>query len=94
MVNKPAVWMGYSLDGQDNVTINGNTTIDGLSNGLHNVTVYARDDLGNTGVSETVTFTVDAPFPVAPVTATSVAIVAVVGVGLFFYFKKRRRQSI
>ena len=90
MVNKPVAWLGYSLDGQENVAIMGNTTLTRLASGRHNITVYAKDDFGNMGVSETVHFTVDVPFPVAPVTATSVAIVAVVGVGMIAYFKKRK----
>jgi N-acetylneuraminic acid mutarotase len=90
MLNKPAEWIGYSLDGRDNVTIHGNTTLDGLSNGSHNVTVYARDELNNTGVSATVTFTVDAPFPTALV-AASTASATIIGVGLIVYFKKRKR---
>ena len=90
-VNKPVSWIGYSLDGQDNITVTGNSTLDGLSNGLHNVSVYVKDMCGNTGASETVSFTVEVPFPIAPVTATSVAIVAVVGVGLLVYLKKRKR---
>jgi hypothetical protein len=89
-INKQTIWMGYSLDGQKTVTINGNTTLEGLANGLHNVTIYAEDTFGNVGASETVSFTVEVPFPVAPVTATSVAIVAVVGVGLLVYLKKRK----
>ena len=91
-VNKPAVWMGYSLDNQDNVTVTGNVTISGLANGLHNITVYARDDFDNVGASEIIIFSVaEEPFPVAPVTAASVAAVAVVGVGLLvYYFKKGR----
>ena len=87
---EPASWMGYSLDGGDNVTVTGNSTISDLTNGLHNVTVYVEDVCGNVGVSETVSFTVEVPFPVAPVTATSVAIVAVVGVALSVYSKKRK----
>jgi ribosomal protein S8 len=94
-VNKPAVWLGYSLDGQDNVTVTGNVTLSGLSSGLHNVTVYAEDEFGNMGVSETVCFTIAAPepFPVAPVAAASAATVAVVGVGLLVYFKKRKTMN-
>ena len=88
-VNKPALWLGYSLDGQDNVTITGNTTLGGLSNGLHNVTVYAKDEFENVGASETITFNVQEPFPAVPVAAASVATVAVVGVGLLVYFRKR-----
>jgi hypothetical protein len=91
-VSKPATWIGYSLDGLDNVTVTGNTTLAGLSSGLHNVTVYAKDAFENTGASETVSFTVaEEPFPIVPVATASVAIVAVVGVGLLFYFKKRKR---
>jgi hypothetical protein len=51
-------WTGYSLDGGDNIT-SGNTTFSGLSEGQHNVTVYANDTAGNMA-SETVHFTVDA----------------------------------
>jgi hypothetical protein len=91
-VDKPVVWMGYSFDGQDNVTATGNITIAGLSNGLHNVTVYIKDDFDNVGTSETIYFTVEVsePFPAAPVAAASVATAVVVGVGLIVYFKKRK----
>jgi hypothetical protein len=80
----------YSLDGQSNVTINGNTTLTWLPNGYHNVTVYATDESGNTGVSKIIYFNVEAPFPTALVVAASVATVAVVGAGLMVYFKKRK----
>jgi hypothetical protein len=88
-VNKPVVWLGYSLDGQENVTINGNTILSRLSNGLHNVTVYAEDSFGNMGTSDTVSFSVEVPFPTALVAAAS-AISATIGVGLLVYFRKRR----
>jgi N-acetylneuraminic acid mutarotase len=89
-VNKPAVWIGYSRDGQDNVTITGNTTIPGLSNGLHNVTLYARDEFDNIGASETISFNIEASFPIALVTTIS-ASVAVVSVVILIYLKKRKR---
>ena len=84
--------MGYSLDGQDNVTLTGNSTISELPNGLHNVTVYARDTFGNEGASETITFYIDVPepFPTALVVAASVAAAVVVGAGVLVYFKKRK----
>ena len=97
-ISTPVSWIGYSLDGQDNVTIAGNTTLTGLSNGAHNVTVYAKDNARNLGASETVTFTVAQTSPtnqlisagtVASVTAI-VASAAAVTAGFIFYFKKRK----
>jgi hypothetical protein len=89
-INKQAVWMGYSLDGQDNVTVVDNITLTDLSNGLHNITVYAKDEFENMGASETIYFNVEVPepFPIALIAAVSAATLAVVGVGLLAYFKK------
>jgi hypothetical protein len=88
-------WVGYSLDGKDNATIQGNTTLTGLSNGEHNVTVYANDTFGNIGASQPVNFTVALPpemksFPTATVAAVSGASAVVVVAALLVYFKKRR----
>ena len=90
-LNKPALWIGYSLDGQETVTATGNTTIAGLTSGLHNMTVYAKDAFENTGISETITFTVakPEPFPIMPVATASGASVIIIGIGLLIYFKKR-----
>ncbi len=85
--------MSYSLDGQDNVTVAGNTTLSEMPKGEHNITVYVTDLSGNTGASEIVYFSVEVPFPLAPVAVVSVASVAVVGVGLLVYFKKRKVGS-
>jgi parallel beta-helix repeat protein len=87
-VDKQVNWMGYSLDGQDNITVTGNTTISELTSGLHNVTVYAIDTFGNEASSETITFTVTLEFfPTAPVIAVSAATVIAVGLSLLIYFK-------
>jgi hypothetical protein len=82
----------YSLDRQENVTISGNTTLTGLSNGLHNVTVYACDSAGNIDASDTIHFNVEVPFPTTLVIA-SIASAAVMGIGLLVYYKKRGRGS-
>jgi len=51
-------WVGYSLDGQANVTLSGNTTLFSLSNGHHNIVVYANDSFGNMGKSNRIFFAV------------------------------------
>jgi hypothetical protein len=48
-VSEPTVWEGYSLDGAENVTLSGPTTLTGLVEGPHTLTVYATDTSGNTG---------------------------------------------
>ena len=62
-INESTSWTGYSLDGQMNMTISGNTTIFGLSDGSHMITVNANDTAGNMGSSDTVYFTIDTVSP-------------------------------
>jgi N-acetylneuraminic acid mutarotase len=57
-VDRPVSWMGYSLDGQENITVTGNITLTAVHKSLHSITVYANDSLGNMGASQTVTFSV------------------------------------
>jgi hypothetical protein len=84
----------YSLDGQSNMTINGNTTLTGLPNGDHNVTVYATDQFGNTGASETIYFSVEVPEPFpTTIVAASIASVVIIGAGLVLYFTKIKKTS-
>jgi hypothetical protein len=91
-VNEPTSWVGYSLDSHDNVTITGNITLAELSNGAHNLTVYAKDIAGNIGASETIQFSIVGRFPVEWV-FVSVIVVAFVSVGLLVYFKKQSLRS-
>ena len=89
-VNKPTNWMGYCLDGQENVTIDGNATMTGLPNGLHNVTVYANGTYGNSGASKIIAFTVDEPasFPTTEAAAATTAIISIAG-GIVYFIKKK-----
>jgi len=93
VVNEPVSQIAYSLDGQDNVTVTGNVTLNGLSSGAHSITVYAWDNAGNVGASETVTFNTAEPKPGSFPTSLVVAgIVSAIVVGSVFlvYFKKRK----
>ncbi|HLN45088.1 MAG TPA: kelch repeat-containing protein [Candidatus Sulfotelmatobacter sp.] len=93
-VDKPVSWIKYSLDGQDNVSITDNATLADLSNGAHNLTVYAKYTEGSIGASENIVFTVAKPdpesFAIMPVIA-SIGIVAIVSISLLIYFKKHKR---
>jgi hypothetical protein len=96
-VNEPVSKISYVLDGQENVTVAGNTTLIGLAYGMHNLTVYTTDAYGNTGTSETITFTIakpelqSEPFPIVPVVAASAVVAFAAVAGLLVYFKKRNR---
>jgi len=57
-VNERTSWIGYNLNHLKNVTIAGNTTLTGLTNGLYSIIVYANDTSGNVGASEEVYFTI------------------------------------
>jgi len=88
-VDEPVSWMGYSLNGQDNVTIMGNITLAVLPEGSHNITFYAIDLVGNTGASETVYFNI-APFPT--VWVVGVAVTITIAVAATYLLLKRRKK--
>jgi len=56
-VNGTPSWMGYSLDGAQNITISGNTTFNVPTYGVHNITVYLNDSYGSS-FSDQVNFSV------------------------------------
>ncbi len=92
--DEPASWIGYSLDGQTNVTIAGNTTLTELTEGMHSLTLYANDTVGNMGASETMYFNVEMPkeehLPTEVVGAVGAsASAAVIVFGLMLVSKKR-----
>jgi len=91
-INESASWIAYSLDGQANVTVTGNTTLTGLSDGSHIIIVYTKDTVGNTGASETIYFTIETekeePFP-AWIVPAIVIIIAALGIAIYLLkFKK------
>jgi hypothetical protein len=93
-VGEPSVNLMYCLDGQGNVTLAGNATVMSLGYGEHNLTVYAGDEAGNIGTSETIFFTVTKEiFPTSLVIAIVVLVSAVaVGAGLLIYFTKFKKR--
>ncbi len=57
--DEQTTWVGYSLEGNTNVTISGNMSLNSLSAGAHTIVVYARDAAGNIGVSTTISYSVE-----------------------------------
>jgi hypothetical protein len=95
-IDETASQTSYSLDDQANVTISGNTTLAGLTEGNHTIVIYANDSMGNMGKSDSMNFAVvrelqpqPEAFPILLV-AVSVAVVAVVAVAALAYRKKQR----
>ncbi|NVM27245.1 MAG: hypothetical protein HWN65_00275 [Candidatus Helarchaeota archaeon] len=54
-------WSGYSLDGQNNITILGNTTIPAPPDGSHNIQIFANDTNGTFYQSAVRHFTTNLP---------------------------------
>jgi N-acetylneuraminic acid mutarotase len=87
-VDEPVSWIGYSLDGRDNVTITANVTLAVLQDGSHNITFYATDVAGHNATSTTVYFNI-APFPT--VWVVGVAVTITIGVAATYLLLKRRK---
>ena len=94
-LSEPTSWIGYSLDGQTIVTIAGNTTLNGLSDGSHSLIVYTKDAAGSTGASEIVCFSIKTKKaePFLTWIVVEIAIVAAVGVALLVYFRKINKTT-
>jgi hypothetical protein len=89
--SEPFSWLQYSLDGQANVTVNGNMTLTWLSSGLHNLTVYACDEAGDIGASQTIHFTVSA---VTWEWAAIVLVPIVIGSAVLVVVFRRRERNL
>lgn len=89
-------WIGYSLDGRENITIAGNMTLTELSNGPHNLTVYVKDALEHTSSSQTVSFAMLLPQPstmgTIVILSGAIAVTIAALAGLLLHFKKKRER--
>jgi len=103
-VSEPVSYIGYSLNGQNVITVNSSAilsrcnfdngyclSLSDLPYGTHNVTVYVWDNAGHVGVSQTATFTVTT-FPTTFVVAAATFSAVTVGVGHLSFFRKRKQK--
>ena len=91
-VDKPFSQVYYGIDGQGNVTISGNTTINNVADGNHSLTIYAKDAYGSVG-SQAVSFSVLlTPFPV--VYSYAIVAIAVFVLSLAYLLYRRHRKTV
>jgi hypothetical protein len=62
-VKQATSWLGYSLDGRNNVTITGDCKLAGLNEGRHNLVIYARNFAGDITSLATASFGIDYTSP-------------------------------
>jgi len=92
IVDESAAEVAYFLDGKDSVRGSGNTTLNGLNDGVHNVTVHVWDEAGNCGSSETVQFNIEAASPSTFVLAAVFGVSATFAcVGAILWNKRSKR---
>jgi hypothetical protein len=88
-VDKPTSNLWYTLDSYGKAGILRNVSLSGISEGAHNLTVYARDEVGNIA-AKTVYFSIQEPFTTTLIAVAAIAL-AVLNLGLVaYYFKKRK----
>lgn len=80
----------YSLDGSENVTLAGNTTLTGLSSGNHTLRIYAIDENRHIETSQFTSFSIteSQSVPIWLLTVTFIAVI--LSVCLLVYFFKRK----
>jgi len=100
-VNDPTAVVGYSLDGEETITISGTATLSNLYEGSHELTVIAKNTEGEES-SQTVYFTVseqgsqppindDHPEELDLTLIVAVAAIAVIGVALLYFLILKRK---
>ncbi len=95
-VNEAASWIGYSLNGQANVTVAGNVTLTGLPDGAYSVRVYANDTSGNMGGSQIICFTVARPWELTPqvtIAIVATAATAIIAASLLLLHNKKQKTA-
>jgi hypothetical protein len=101
--NEPTSWIGYSMDNQANVTINGNMTLPNQSPATHTLIVFANDTAGNMGASIISNFTINKmsnliDFSYNQDSAVGLAIIivviAVVAASVSLVYFKRRKGKL
>jgi hypothetical protein len=89
-VDQPFTKMAYVLDNGESISISGNTTLSYLPNGDHTLTVFATNDFGQIGTSDTLFFSVQT---ITPIIACSISGIVVLFVTALVLVKRQRTNS-
>ena len=99
-INGATSQIAYSLDFHANVTVTGNTTLTGLTEGTHTIIVYANDTLENVTNIDINTFTIAKPSfsqstsPAPPIPDALLLVlflsVALVAISILLFLRKRK----
>lgn len=91
-VDKKTNSLWYILDGHGKIGIwpVRNISLSGLAEGTHHITVYARDEVGNIGASETIYFSIEEPLTTTLIVIAAV-VMAILDLGLLAYYLKKRK---
>jgi hypothetical protein len=90
-INKATSLITYSLDQQTNVTTTSSITLNNLSYGAHNLTIYVTDLAGNTAY-KTISFDLSDPIITALIIGVLIAIIIACLI-LLVHFKKIKKQK-
>jgi hypothetical protein len=94
-------WVGYSIDGDANVTVavNGTEVLDSEGTGYHNLTLYANDTEGHWATPQTVIYYTNFHGDAVPLVYTLFAPLVIVVILVFFavvllvFFKKHKKNK-
>jgi hypothetical protein len=86
-VNEPTKELAYRLDNNTLTPVIGNVSLPALTNGSHDLTIYATDEVGNSD-SKTVYFNI-ATFPLIVVIAAIAVAIIISATGYLFYHRKK-----
>jgi N-acetylneuraminic acid mutarotase len=92
VIDKPITQISYSLNEQPIISITGNITIPALPDGHHIIVVYAVDELGNSGSSDEISFTIST-FPTFWVAITIVLIIILITSGYLVIKHKKTNNT-
>lgn len=97
-VNEPVSKVTYSLDEQENMTLTSKTILANLTSGIHNVTVYGWDAVGNVG-SSTVNFTIKQPlqnqsFPISEIIIVASLVLIVASTSTIILYRRSKTFTV